>query len=46
VLFIEESQVVAQGEIETSPRIGIKADELARNVPWRFYLQGNEFVSR
>jgi DNA-3-methyladenine glycosylase len=46
VLFIEAGQVAAQGEIKSSPRIGIKADELARSVAWRFYLQGNEFVSR
>ena len=46
VLFIEEGRMVAQEEIGTSPRIGIKADELAMSVPWRFYLQGNAFVSR
>ena len=45
-LFIEKGRMVGQEEIRTSPRIGIKADEVARNVPWRFYLQGNEFVSR
>jgi DNA-3-methyladenine glycosylase len=46
VLFIEEGRMVAEEEIGASPRIGIKADELARSVPWRFYLQGNDFVSR
>ena len=46
VLFIEEGQMVAQEEVGTSPRIGIKANELAMSVPWRFYLQGNAFVSR
>lgn len=45
-LFLEEGRMVAQGAIGASPRIGIKADELARSVPWRFYLQGNDFVSR
>jgi len=45
-LFIEEGRMVAQQEIEASPRIGIKADEVARSAPWRFYLKGNEFVSR
>jgi DNA-3-methyladenine glycosylase len=45
-LFIEEGRMVDQEEIEASPRIGIKADELARSVPWRFYLRGNEFMSR
>lgn len=45
-LFIEEGQMVRQEEIGASSRIGIKADELARSVPWRFYVQGNDFVSR
>jgi DNA-3-methyladenine glycosylase len=45
-LFIEEGRRVDQGEIEASPRIGIQGDELARSVLWRFYLRGNEFVSR
>lgn len=45
-LFIEEGRMVAQEEIGASPRIGIKTNELARSVPWRFYLKGNDFVSR
>jgi len=45
-LFVEEGRMVAQQEIGASPRIGIKADEAARSIPWRFYLQGNDFVSR
>lgn len=44
-LFIEEGRMVVQEEIGASPRVGIKADELARSVPWRFYLKGNDFVS-
>jgi len=46
VLFIEEGLTVALEEIGTSPRIGIKADARARSVPWRFYVKGNDFVSR
>jgi DNA-3-methyladenine glycosylase len=46
VLFIEEGRTVNPEEIGASPRIGIKADELARSVPWRFYVKGNDFVSR
>jgi len=45
-LFIEKGQRMTEEEIATSPRIGIKADELARSVPWRFYLKGSAFVSR
>lgn len=46
VLFIEEGRIVAQEEIGASPRIGIKTDELAKSVPWRFYIKGSAFVSR
>ena len=46
VLFIEEGRMVAQEEAGASRRIGIKADELAMSVAWRFYLRGNAFVSR
>ncbi|MBC8263297.1 MAG: DNA-3-methyladenine glycosylase [Anaerolineales bacterium] len=47
VLFIEEGAVAAPKEIEASPRVGIKADdEVAMSIPWRFYPQGNDFVSR
>ena len=45
-LLIEGGRMVAPEEIRASPRIGIKANELARSAPWRFYLQGNDFVSR
>ena len=46
VIFVEEGRIVIPGEVETSPRIGIKADDAARSVPWRFYVKGNDFVSR
>ncbi|MBM4464615.1 MAG: DNA-3-methyladenine glycosylase [Chloroflexi bacterium] len=46
VLFIERGRRVAPEEIGASSRIGIKADEIARSVPWRFYFQGSDFVSK
>jgi DNA-3-methyladenine glycosylase len=46
VFFIEEGQTVADREIATSPRIGIRSDEVARSRPWRFYIQGNRCVAR
>ena len=46
VFFIEEERTVADEEIATSPRIGIRSDEVARNRPWRFYIKGNPCVSR
>ncbi len=38
-LFIEAGLRVAPGAIKTSPRIGVRGDELARTRPWRFYVQ-------
>jgi DNA-3-methyladenine glycosylase len=46
VFFIEEGRTVADEEIATSPRIGIRSDEVARSRPWRFYIKGNSCVSR
>jgi len=46
VFFIEEGRTVAGEEIATSPRIGIRSDEVARSRPWRFYIKGNSCVSR
>lgn len=46
VFFIEGGRTVADGQIATSPRIGIRSDEVARSRPWRFYIRGNRCVSR
>ena len=40
LLFIEEVARVDLGEIEATPRIGIRADEIAKRRPWRFVLSG------
>ena len=40
LLFIEETAGVDPGEIEITPRIGIRADEIAKRRPWRFLLGG------
>ena len=37
-LFIEETAEVDPGGIEVTPRIGIRADEMAKRRPWRFLL--------
>lgn len=49
VLFIEDSEdgrPVPGSAVATGPRIGIRADETARTVPWRFHVRHNPFVSR
>lgn len=42
-LFIEEGRAPAR--VATSPRIGISADQMAQNRPWRFFSADNAFVS-
>ena len=44
--FIEEGRTVADEEVATSPRIGIRSDEVARSRLWRFYIKDNHCVSR
>ena len=46
VFFIEGGRTVADEDIATSSRIGIRSDEVARSRPWRFYIKGNRCVSR
>ena len=36
LLFIEGAEDIASSEIEATPRIGIRADEIAKERPWRF----------
>jgi len=45
-LFLEQGRPVDGEEVATSPRIGVRGDQTARTVPWRFYVAGNRFVSR
>lgn len=45
-LFIEANGTRADGAVATSPRINVRGDEAALNAPWRFYVQGNRYVSR
>jgi len=45
-LWIEQEQPVGEAEISSGPRIGVRGDEWALSVPWRFWVTGNEWVSR
>ncbi len=45
-IWVEEYRNFKKPEIETGPRIGINYAEEFAEMPWRFWLQGNEFVSR
>ncbi len=46
LLFLEENAAVPDEAIATGPRIGVRGDEIAITVAWRFYIRDNRYVSR
>ena len=46
LLFIEKDTVVPDEAVATGPRIGVRGDERALTIPWRFYVRGSRYVSR
>jgi DNA-3-methyladenine glycosylase len=45
-LFVERGIFVPDEDIVTGPRVGVRGDETALTVPWRFYIRDNSYVSR
>ncbi len=46
LLFLEEDVCMPDEAVAAGPRIGVRGDETAMTIPWRFYVWGNEHVSR
>jgi DNA-3-methyladenine glycosylase len=46
LLFLEEDAAIPDEVITTGPRVGVRGDEIAVNVPWRLYVRDNPYVSR
>ncbi|MBC7223240.1 MAG: DNA-3-methyladenine glycosylase, partial [Anaerolineae bacterium] len=47
VLWLERGEPVLEEQVARGPRVGISyAAEKDREVPWRFWLRGNPYVSR
>lgn len=44
-LFLEVGDRVPDERVATGPRVNVRGDEAALNVPWRFYIDGNPYVS-
>jgi DNA-3-methyladenine glycosylase len=46
LLFLERDATIPRDAIVTGPRIGVRGDDVAVSVPWRFYIRNNRYVSR
>jgi DNA-3-methyladenine glycosylase len=46
LLFLEEDAPIPDDGVATGPRIGVRGDEVAVTIPWRFYIRDNRYVSR
>ena len=46
LLFLEEEASIPDEDVVTGPRIGVRGDEVAVTIPWRFYVRDNRYVSR
>lgn len=46
LLFVTEDAAVPDEAVATGARVGVRGDEVAVTVPWRFTIQGNRYVSR
>lgn len=45
-IWLEEGEIIADEQIATGTRIGIDYAEEFAEMPWRFWVKGNRFVSR
>ena len=45
-LFLETGLSVSDYVIASSPRIGVRGDEVAVTAPWRFYVEDSQHLSR
>jgi len=45
ILFLEPDVAIPDDAIVTGPRVGVRGDEAALTVPWRFYVRDSQLVS-
>ena len=45
-IWVEECRAIKKAEVASGPRVGIDYAEEFIDMPWRFWIEGNEFVSR
>lgn len=42
-IYLEPGELIAKNQIASAPRVGIRH---AADLPWRFYIKDNQFVSK
>ncbi len=45
-LWIERDRTVGDDQVATGPRVGVRGDERALTVAWRFWLRYSQYVSK
>ena len=46
LLFLEQDTPVPDEAVAAGPRVGVRGDEVAVTIPWRFYVRDSRYVSR
>lgn len=46
VVWVEDSADISKHDIWETSRVGLNIQGLYRDIPWRFYIKGNQFISR
>ncbi len=46
LLWVEDGLPLGDAEVSSGPRIGVRGDEQARGVPWRFVVRDSRCLSR
>jgi DNA-3-methyladenine glycosylase len=46
LLFLEREPPLPDETVATGPRVGVRGDEVALTIPWRFYVENSLYVSR
>jgi len=46
LLFLEKDASIPDESVATGPRVGVRGDEAALTVPWRFFVRDSRHLSR
>ena len=45
-LWIEREDILDSDQVDSGPRVGIRGDQMALTVPWRFWVKDSQYVSK